>query len=193
MFTRRTLLAFFGTAVTASPVLTVPVFAATEHPSVSYMNKVGSDLLNAHRRATTASFLRVVQRHSDVSSIADYALGDYGSKLPAAQKARYQRGVAVFMSRYLAAQSREYTIAKFEVLDAAVDDSKDVIVNTKVYLMNGQIFNVGWKLVWRGGAYRVRDARVLGFWLTNGLKSEITSFLGKRNGDFGLLIKALGS
>ncbi len=188
MFTRRNLLAFFGTAVTAAPVL-----AATEHPSVSYMTKVGSDLLNAHRRATTASFLRVVQRHSDVGSIADYALGDYGSKLPAAQKARYQRGVAVFMSRYLAAQSREYTIAKFEIIDAAVDSSKDVIVNSKVYLMNGQIFKVSWKLVWRGGAYRVRDASILGFWLTTGLKSEVTTFLNKRNGDFGLLIKALGS
>jgi phospholipid transport system substrate-binding protein len=188
MFTRRTFMALLGTAATAGSVA-----AAADHPSVVYMNKVGSDLLFAHRRATTASFLRVVQRHSDVGSIADYALGDYGSKLPSAQKARYQRGVAVFMSRYLAAQSREYTIAKFEVQDAAVDASKDVIVSTKVYLMNGQIFNVGWKLVWRGGSYRVRDARILGFWLTSGLKSEVTSFLNKRNGDFGLLIKALGS
>jgi phospholipid transport system substrate-binding protein len=188
MFTRRTFLALLGTAATAGSGA-----AAADHPSVVYMNKVGSDLLFAHRRATTASFLRVVQRHSDVGSIADYALGDYGSKLPSAQKARYQRGVAVFMSRYLAAQSREYTVAKFEVQDAAVDSDKDVIVSTKVYLMNGQIFNVGWKLVWRGGSYRVRDARILGFWLTSGLKSEVTSFLNKRNGDFGLLIKALGS
>jgi phospholipid transport system substrate-binding protein len=188
MISRRTFLAILGTTATA-----VPAMAATDHPSVVYMTKVGSDLLNAHRHATTSSFLRVVQRHSDVGSIADYALGDYGPKLPATQRSRYQRGVAVFMSRYLAAQSREYTVAKFDILDAAVDESKDVLVNSKVYLMNGQIFNVAWKLVWRGGSYRVRDARVLGFWLTSGLKSEVTTFLGKRNGDFGLLIKALGS
>jgi phospholipid transport system substrate-binding protein len=199
MFSRRSmisaLLCLSGTAVGAAVgtvALSAEAKAAADHPSISYMKSVGKDLLGAHRHATNASFFRVIQRHADLPSISTFALGDYQSKLPGASRPRYQRGVGAFMARYLAAQSREYPIAKYEVIDAEVGSDKDVLVNTKVYLMSGQVFNVSWKLTWRGGGYKVRDARILGFWLTPYLKNEITGFLAKRNGDFGSLIKALG-
>jgi phospholipid transport system substrate-binding protein len=191
MLSRRALL----TGILAAPAFAATggtVVAAPNHPSVTHMKKVGDDLLSAHRRATNAAFLRAIQRHGDVGGIATYALGDYVNKLPGGQRARYNRGIAMFMSRYLAASSRQYPIAKYEVVDAQVDSGKDVLVSTKVYLMSGQVFNVSWKLVWRGGGYKVRDARVLGFWLTSGLKSEVVNFLNKRNGDFGQLLAALG-
>ena len=119
------------------------------------------------------------------------ALGKYGDKLPSAQKAKYQRGVATYMARYFALQSRDYTVAKYEVGEAKVDANKDVLVDTKVYLLTGQVYNVAWRLVWRDGRYKVRDAKVLGFWLTNFQRSDFVSYLDKRNGDIGKLIKAL--
>jgi phospholipid transport system substrate-binding protein len=191
MISRRSLLALF--AAVPAVALTGRVALAADHPSMAYMNKVGKDLLSAHRHATNAAFLRTILRHGDVPSIAQYALGDYQSKLPRDKRSRYERGVAAFMSRYFASQSRQYPIAKYEIMGAEADGGSDVLVQTKIYLMSGQVFNVAWKLVWRGGSYRVRDARVLGFWLTSGLRSEVTSFLGKRDGDFGQLLQALGT
>jgi phospholipid transport system substrate-binding protein len=185
MITRRTLLAGLAGAAAS------PAFAAGEHPSVAYMRQVGKELLAAHRVGTVPSFLRVVQRYADVPTIAEDALGKYSDKLQSSQRSRYQRGVAVYMSRYFALQSRDYTVAKYEVGEATVDDNKDVIVNSKVYLLTGQSYNVGWRLVWKGGKYKVRDARVLGFWLTSFQRSDFTNYLDKRNGDINKLIVAL--
>jgi phospholipid transport system substrate-binding protein len=185
MLTRRTLIAgLIGLAAT-------PAGAEGTHPSVGFMKQVGKDLLAAHRQGTVSSFLRVVQRHADVAEISSHALGKYLSKLQSAQRGRYQRGVATYLARYFALQSRDYTVAKYEVMDASVDSNKDVLVESKVYLLTGQTYNVSWRLVWRNGKYKVRDAKVLGFWLSNFQRSDFTAYLDKRNGDINKLIVAL--
>jgi ABC-type transporter MlaC component len=94
------------------------------------------------------------------------------------------------MARVLAMGSRDYTIAKYEIGEATVDKNKDVIVNSKVYLVTGQTYSVGWHLVWRNGRYKVRDIRVI-FWLIPQQKSEFVSFLNKYDGDINRLIVAL--
>jgi ABC-type transporter MlaC component len=65
------------------------------------------------------------------------------------------------------------------------------LVEAKVFLLTGQSYTTTWKLVWRGGRYKVRDVRVLGFWLTNMQRSDFVAFLDKRNGDINKLIVAL--
>ena len=167
-----------------------PAFAA-EHPSVAYMKKVAKDMLNAHRQGTVASFKRAIQRHADVASIADYSLGQYRSKLPTGQKERYYGGVATFMARYFADQSREYPIAKYEIGEAKATEGKDVQINTKVFLLNGQTYTVVFNLGWSGGRYKVTDVKVLGFSLVYLQRGIFTSFVSKRNGNVGELVAAL--
>ena len=175
----------------ASTLAAFPASAATEHPSVSYMRQVGKDLLNAHRQGTVSAFHRAVQRHADIPGIAEYSLGAYGSKLTPGQRQKYYRGVANFISRYFAEQSHEFQVAQYELGDATADDSKDVYVNSKVNLLTGQSYNVKWRLSWRGGRYRVIDAKMLGFSLTYMQRNLFTSFIDKRNGNVGDLIVAL--
>jgi phospholipid transport system substrate-binding protein len=185
MLSRRTIIAgLFGAIAT-------PVLAAGEHPSVGFMRQVGKELLAAHRQGTVPAFLRVVQRYADVPEISDHVLGKYAGKLQTTQRSRYQRGVATYMARYFALQSRDYTVAKYEVGEATIDSNKDVVVESKVYLMTGQAYSVSWRLLWKGGKYKVRDAKILGFWLTNFQRSDFTSYLDKRNGDINKLIVAL--
>lgn len=185
MLTRRT----FLTALIS--VAAAPALAAGDHPSVVYMRQVAKDLLSAHRQGTVSAFMRVVQRHAAVADIASFALGKYSGNLKASQGQRYQRGVATYMARYFATQSHEYTIAKYEIGEAQVDDDKNVMVQSRVFLVTGQTYNVGWKLVWQGGRYRVRDVKVLGFWMTNFQRSDFVAFLDKRNGDIATLIEVL--
>ena len=167
-----------------------PAFAA-EHPSVTHMKKVAKDMLNAHRQGTVASFKRAIQRHADVAAIADYSLGQYRSKLPAGQKERYYGGVATFMARYFADQSREYPIGKYEIGDAKAMEGKDVQVNTRVFLLNGQTYTVVFNLGWGDGRYRVTDVKVLGFSLVYLQRGIFTSFVSKRNGNVSELVTAL--
>lgn len=161
-----------------------------DHPSVAFMRKVGKDLLEAHRQGTVNAFLAVIQRYADVPEIALYSLGQYKANLGAAQRPRYFRGVAVFMSRYFADQSREYPIAKYEVGEATTD-GKDVMVSSRIFLMSGQVYTVNWRLVWRNKSYKVADAKVLGFSMIYMQRGIFTSYLSKRKGDLFQLMSAL--
>ncbi|MBG1231975.1 ABC transporter substrate-binding protein [Aestuariivirga litoralis] len=169
-------------------VFAVPAMAA-DHPSVVFMNRMGDELLHAHRQGTTSAFMRVIQRYADINSIADESIGTY--KVGDGDMARYKRGVATFISRYFADQSRSYQVAKFEVGEATVDKDKNVLVDSKVFLMSGQTYSVTWKLNWVGGSYKVADARFLGFSMTSMERNLFSSFLAKHDGDVKALIVAL--
>ncbi len=171
--------------------MVAPGVARAEHPSVAYMRKVAKDMLNAHRQGTVASFRRAITRHADLAGIGDYSLGQYRPKLPSGQKDRYYSGVATFMARYFADQSRQYPVAKYELGEATVTDGKDVQINSKVFLMSGQTYTVVWKLGWIGGRYKITDVKVLGFSLVYLQRGIFTSFISKRNGDVGQLVIAL--
>ncbi len=184
--TRRALLAGMAAIAAASPGL-----AAGDHPSIAYMKKVAKDMLNAHRQGTVASFKRAILRHADLTEIGDYSLGQYRPKLAKGQKDSYYGGVASFMARYFADQSREYPISKYEIGEATVTNDKDVLVNSKVYLMSGQTYTVVWRLSWKGGKFKVSDVKVMGFSLVYLQRGIFTSFLSKRNGNVGELVAAL--
>lgn len=185
MMNRRFLLSLLTAAVAAPRGL-----AASEHPPVAFMRQVAKELLAAHRQGTTPAFLRVIQRYADMPEISEYSLGQYSGKLQKIQKSRYQRAVATYMARVLSMGSRDYTVSKYEIGEATVDKNNDVVVNSRVYLVTGQTYSVGWQLVRRDGRYKVRDIRVI-IWLIPQQKSEFVSFLNKYNGDINRLITAL--
>ena len=182
MISRRTLIGLLPTLFASS------AFAET-HPSVTFMARMGEEMLHAHRQGTVSAFMRVIQRYADVQAIADQSIGDY--EIPSGETGRYHRGVAAFIARYMADQSRTYPVAKFEIGEATVDKDKNVLVDSKIYMMGGQIYSVSWKLNWAGGGYKVEDARFLGFSMTNQERSLFTSFVAKHNGDVKLLIDRL--
>lgn len=171
--------------------LVAPGLARAEHPSLAYMRKVAKDMLNAHRQGTVASFRRAILRHADIQGIGDYSLGQYRPKLPGGQKERYYSGVATFMARYFADQSRQYPIAKYELGEATATSGKDVQISSKVFLLSGQTYTVVWRLGWTGGRYKITDVKVLGFSLVYLQRGIFTSYLSKKNGDVGQLVAAL--
>ncbi|MGE0239867.1 MAG: ABC transporter substrate-binding protein [Parvibaculaceae bacterium] len=180
-----------GTGLAVAGLAATPAFAGDKnHPTVAFMKKVGRELLEAHRQGTVAAFLSVIQRYADVPEIALYSLGQYKANLGSAQRPRYFRGVAIFMSRYFADQSREYPIAKYEVVEAT-GDGNDVMVASRIYLMSGKTYNVTWRVVWRNKAYKVADVKVLGFSMIYMQRGIFTSYLSKRRGDLLQLMNAL--
>jgi ABC-type transporter MlaC component len=188
-FSRGQLLGVMADDVVDDPA-PAPAFAAGEDAAVAYMKKVAKDMLAAHRQGTVASFKRAIQRHADVAGIADYSLGQYKAKLQPSQKQAFYSGTATFMARYFADQSRDYVVSKYVVGEAEVD-GKDISVDTKVYLMNGQSYTVVWRLGKKGSGFKVEDAKVLGFSLIYLQRGIFTSFLSKRSGDVAQLVAAL--
>jgi ABC-type transporter MlaC component len=153
------------------------------------MNKLGEDLLHAHRLGTKSALLRVVERYADLEAIADQSIT--GHDVPHGEEADYQRGVARFIARYIAEQSHTYPVAKFEVGEATVDKDKNVLVESKIFMMAGQTYSVSWKLNWVGNTYKVADARFLGFSMVNQEHSIFSDYISKNAGDVKALIVAL--
>jgi phospholipid transport system substrate-binding protein len=184
MITRRVLLGFIA-ASTISPAL------AADHPSIAFMKRFGKDMLAAHRYGTVGKFSGVIEAYADVPGISNYSLGQYKPNLRANQRSKYYQGVVTFMSRYFAEQSREYRVAKYEIGEASVESDNEVNVGSKIYLLNGQTYNVRWKLIWRGGTYKIADVKVMGFSLTYLQRGLFTSYISKRKGDVSQLVAAL--
>ena len=184
MISRRSVLGII-IGLSASPAM------AGDHPSIVFMNQFGKDMLAAHRLGTVGKFANVIDNYSDVAGIATYSLGQYKPALQANERNKYYRGVVTFMSRYFAEQSREYRVAKYEIGEAKVDEDKNVIVASRVYLLSGQTYNVNWQLKWIGGRYKISDVKVLGFSLTYLQRGLFTSYISKRKGDVSQLVAAL--
>ena len=100
-------------------------------------------------------------------------------------------GVATFMSRYFADQTRTYKVAKYEIGEPTVDDDKTILIPSKVFLMSGATYTVVWRLEWKGAGYKVTDAKVLGFSLVFLQRGIFVSYLSKRQGDVTALVTAL--
>jgi phospholipid transport system substrate-binding protein len=187
---RRVLRLFMLTAVAAlAPSMQTDAMGA-EHPSIIYIRKVTADLFAAHKLGTVSAFLPAIQRHADIEAIANYSLGQYESKLSNSQRQRYYQGVANFMARYFADQTRHYRIAKWDIGEATQDNG-DALINTRVTLMTGPSYSVVWRLAKRGKSYKVTDVKVAGFSLTYFQRGLFVSFIKEKKGDVNQLVAVL--
>ncbi len=162
-----------------------------EHPAIVYIRKVTADLFAAHKQGTVSAFLPPIQRHADIEAIAHYSLGQYESRLSPGQRQRYYQGVANFMARYFADQTRHYRIAKWDIGEASQDRNGDVLIDSRVTLMNGQSYSVVWRLAKRGKGYKVTDVKVAGFSLTYFQRGLFVSFIREKKGDVNQLVAVL--
>jgi phospholipid transport system substrate-binding protein len=164
---------------------------SAEHPSILYIRKVTADLFAAHKIGTVSAFLPPIQRHADIETIANYSLGQYESKLSKAQRRRYYQGVANFMARYFADQTRHYRIAKWDIGQGNQDKNGDMLISTRVTLMTGQSHSVVWRLARRNKGYKVTDVKVAGFSLTYFQRGLFVSFIKEKKGDVNQLVAVL--
>ncbi|MGB7206444.1 MAG: ABC transporter substrate-binding protein [Anderseniella sp.] len=160
---------------------------AADHPAIAFTKQVADDLLAANRTGTITSFARVLRRHADIPGISRYSLGEYQRFLQKSQSKSYYDGVTAFMARYFADQTREYRVAKADVLDAKKAGA-DVAVNTLVTLRTGSKYTVQFLLRPAGSSYKVSDVKVsvpvLGFVsLTSQQRGIFKRFLDKKGGD----------
>jgi len=178
-----------GTAMAGMVMMSAQwsVARAAEHPAITFTREVANDLLTANRTGTITSFARVLRRHADIPGISNYSLGNYRNLLPRSQSQRYYDGVTAFMARYFADQTRNYRVAKADVLDAKKAGS-DIAVNTLVTMLTGEKYTVQFLLRPARKSFKITDVKVsvpvLGFVsLTYQQRGIFQKFLVKKGGD----------
>ena len=133
----------------------------------------------------------VVQRYADVSYIGLFSLGTYRAQLTATERPTYYSGMVKFIGRYAANEAPKYTVSKIEWSDQSIRGASGTMVDSKITLSDGNTYDVRWLLVKQGGNYKVRDAMVVGFWMTPFLKKLFEDYIAQNGGNPRALVTAL--
>jgi phospholipid transport system substrate-binding protein len=180
---------FSGLLALVFTVLAAP--AAWAEAPAAFMQRAANDLIAAQRAGTTTAFAAAIRRYGDVPSIGIGALGNYAGSLPKNDRPLYYNGMVNFMGRYAAKESLKYQIARATVLGQSDEDAKGANVDTRVWLKGGESYDVRWLLVRSGSSFKIRDAQVVGFWMTPFLGTLFQNYIAENGGSSKALIMAL--
>ena len=176
-------------AVVLCQVLTVARAHAAD-PAVQFMDKVARELLAASRSKSPELIASVVQRYADVAYIGPYSLGSYRSQLQPADKPAYTTGMTKFIGRYTAQQAPKYPVANYEIL-SSLQGGSGLMVDSRIIMRDGSVYDVRWLLAKYGNTYRVRDAMVYGFWMTPFLRQIFEKYVAENGGNVKALVAVL--
>ncbi|MFV0368504.1 MAG: ABC transporter substrate-binding protein, partial [Hyphomicrobiaceae bacterium] len=171
--------------------LAVMLIAATIAPQASiageaparYMQRVAKQLVTAARSASHNDFATAVRSHADYRTIGLYSLGTYRRGLPRSDQNSYFSGMINFIARYAANNAPKYPVARAIVTGQTQESKSGVHVDTRVTLTDGTSYDVRWLLVRRGSTWKVRDAQVMGFWMSPFLKDLFENYISENGGN----------
>lgn len=165
----------------------LPVHAAT--PAEAYVSKVGTSVIAAANAGSSAQFRSVLKQNADISAIALFSLGQYRKNLQPGQRQEYFGLVEKYISEMFAQHSSKLKGQSLQVTGSR--EVKDSVVVESKLQGGGGTTPVIWRLVKRGGGYRIFDVNIQGIWLATTQKTNFTSVLQKNNGDVSALIAFL--
>jgi len=185
MLTRR----FFLTAtLLAATGLASGANAAS--PAEAYVNTVGNSVLAAARANSVAKFRSLLRANADIPAIALFSLGAYRKSLTKNVQAEYFKLVEDYIANVFTSHASQLAGDKLEVVGSqSTGDS--VLVKSKVTYSGGKTVPVTWRIVKRGGGYKIFDVNVDGIWLATTQKTNFVTVLKKNKGDINALLAYL--
>ncbi len=174
---------FFSTALQMNTATAVT-------PAEQYVERVGNSVLAAARAGSVSAFRSLMQRNAAIPTIAIYSLGPYRKKLPASRKKEYYALVTRYIAWVFSKHSSKLAGRSIKAISSR-EKGKSVIVKSKLQYASGKTSNVTWRLIKRGGSFKIFDINVQGIWLAGTQKTDFTSVLRQNNGDINALFSYL--
>jgi phospholipid transport system substrate-binding protein len=175
---------FLGLA-TAAPQLAFASAAAE-----SYIDRLGSSVINAANSGSVDQFRSLLRQNADIPSIALFSLGQYRKNLSEGSKAEYYKLVEHSISSVFAAHTNKLAGTTLTVSGSrSAPDS--VIVASRLEQSGGRAIPVLWRVVQRGGGFKIFDVSVDGVWLANTQRTSFTSVLQRNGGSVEALMEHL--
>ncbi|MEQ1671521.1 MAG: ABC transporter substrate-binding protein, partial [Hyphomicrobium sp.] len=176
--------------VAAALLVLSPAVARAEAPA-TYMQRVSNELIAAQRAGSVSAFSTVLRRHMAVSSIGLSALGPHAANLPKSERPAFYNGMISFISKYSAKEAPKYPVASAVVTGQSAETAGGATVDTKITLRSGETHDIRWKLVREGQSFKVRDAQVVGFWMTSFLDNLFQNYISENGNNPRALVMAL--
>ncbi len=165
--------------------------SANAEAPATYMQRVSNELMAAQRAGSSTAFQNVLRKHMDVPSIGLTALGEHARTLPKAERPAYYSGMIKFISNYAAKEAPKYPVAKAVVTGQGEETAGGVSVDSTLTLRTGETYDIRWKLVRSGQTFKVRDAQVVGFWMTSFLDNLFQDYITANGNNPRALVVAL--
>jgi phospholipid transport system substrate-binding protein len=164
--------------------------ANAESPAV-YMQRVQNELLAAQKSGSVSAFGNVLRQNMDVAGIGLTALGPHARTLPKSERPTYYSGMINFIAKYAAKTSPQYPVASATVTGQGPGDAGGTNVDSRITLRSGDGYDVRWLVVKSGSGYKVRDAQVVGFWMTSFLNDLFQNYISENGNNPRALVLAL--
>lgn len=183
----------FALRAAALSLLLVVAGAATAHAEspAAYMQRVANQLIAAQRSGSEADYATVLRSHADVPTIAINALGSYAQSLAKSDRPAYYAGMINFIARYAAKEGPKYPVARAIMVGQTQETANGIYVDSRITLKSGDTYDVRWRLVRRGGVFKVREAEVIGFEMTTFLNTLFQNYISENGGNPRTLVIAL--
>jgi phospholipid transport system substrate-binding protein len=165
--------------------------SANAETATAFMQRASNELIAANRSRSPMAFATALRKYSDLPGIGLTSLGDYANGLPRSDRPLYYNGIVNFISRYTANESAKYTVDRASILGVGEEDANGASVETRIWLRSGESYDVRWKLMRSGASFKIRDAQVLGFWMTPFLADLFQKYIAQNGGSSKALILAL--
>jgi phospholipid transport system substrate-binding protein len=183
----------FALRAAALSLLLLVAGAATAHAEspAAYMQRVANQLIAAQRSGFEADYATVLRSHADVPTIAINALGSYAQSLAKSDRPAYYAGMINFIARYAAKEGPKYPVARAIMVGQTQETANGIYVDSRITLKSGDTYDVRWRLVRRGGVFKVREAEVIGFEMTTFLNTLFQNYISENGGNPRTLVIAL--
>lgn len=168
-----------------------PAAEAQSETPAKFMQRVANQLIAAQKEGGENDYATVLRSHADVPSIAITALGSYAQMLAKSDRPAYYAGMINFIARYAAKEGPKYPVARAVMTGVTKETASGVYVDSRVTLRSGESYDVRWRLVRRGGVYKVREAEIIGFEMTTFLNTLFQNYIAENGGNPRTLVIAL--
>jgi len=167
--------------------------AMTALPAVAGQEAEALIASTATRISDPASGQEAFRQSIDVPMVARFTLGKYANRISDEEQQRFTDAFDSFLANTYVKHSDAFTSARVDVVGSVDRSETDSIVETRVTPKDGEPMTVRWRVMHRGGAWRVVDVEVLGLWLAIEQRAQIAAILDKPRATIDDAIKALDS
>jgi phospholipid transport system substrate-binding protein len=164
--------------------------ARAETPAV-YMQRVQNELMYAQRQGGVSAYANVLRQHMDVPNIGLTALGPHARSLPKTDRPAYYNGMINFIAKYAAKEGPKYIVTSAVVTGQGAGDAGGTNVDTHITLADGSGYDIRWLVMKTSAGYKVRDAQVVGFWMTSFLDDLFQNYITENGNNPRALVLAL--
>ena len=143
------------------------------------VQKAAHDFMRAGRGGSRAALRRVLNRHVDMRSVMNFALGRSIRKLKGAQRTQYYR------------RANAYAVRKLAQLAGYVHGRRVEVLRCNAGRVVTKLLPQGEKVIWKLRGGRIVDVNVRGVWVAQMLRSQFRRILRESDNNMQVFLARL--